>query len=380
MSVAAKQLSRAAPVERVDVAAFTVPTDEPESDGTMEWNSTTLVLVRIHAGGAEGIGYTYGSVATAHLIEGLLSDVVIGADAMMPGQVWRAMSASLRNAGRPGVGMMAISAIDIALWDLRARLLAVPVVRLLVGFHEAVPVYGSGGFCSYSLERLREQTGGWVADGIPRVKIKIGRDPDDDPARLDAVREAIGEEVELFADANGAYGPKQGLDWAFRLALQWRVCWFEEPVSSDDLDGLALVRSRGPGGLDVAAGEYGFVGRDFRDWLEHCCVDCMQVDVTRCGGITGLLEVAGLCDTWGIELSGHCAPALSAHAMCGVRRLRHTEFFHTHHRVERMLFEGVLEPVDGTLRPDLSQRGFGLTLRDQAARYLVYQSPKEGRR
>ena len=378
MITAAKQTAGTVPVEQVHVAAFTIPTDQPESDGTMKWTSTTCILVRLYAQGEWGLGYTYGSLATAHLIESALAEVVVGSDAMMPGEAWRAMSAALRNAGRPGVGMMAISAIDIALWDLKARLLQIPVVRLLDAFHSAVPVYGSGGFCSYSLARLRDQTSRWVADGIPRVKIKVGRQPEHDPARLDAVREAIGEEPELFADANGAYSPKEGLEWAYRLALQWRVSWFEEPVSSDDLDGLALVRRRGPGGLDVAAGEYGFVGRDFRNWLEHRCVDCMQADVTRCGGITGLVEVAGLCDMWGVELSGHCAPAVTAHAMCGVRRLRHVEFFHTHHRVEELLFSGVLEPENGELRPDLTRSGLGLTLRDEASRYLVYQSSTEG--
>ncbi len=366
-------VTTAVPVEHMEVRAFKVPTDQLESDGTMQWDSTTMVLVRVRAGDVSGLGYTYGNVAVAHLIETHLADMVCGSDVMMPGKAWRRMSAALRNAGRPGIGMMAVSAIDTALWDLKARLLGLPLSRLLDAFHERIPVYGSGGFCGYSLERMQEQLGGWVEQGIPRVKMKISRTPSEDPRRLDAAREAIGEETELFVDSNGALGQKAALEWAHRLAHQWRVTWFEEPVSSDDLDGLQLLRRRGPGGLDIAAGEYGFVGRDFRDWLEHRCVDCMQADVTRCGGITGLLEVAGLCDMWGIDLSGHCAPALTVHALCGVRRLRHLEFFHTHHRVEKMLFDGVLEPVDGELRPDPSQPGLGLNVRDREAdRYAVY--------
>jgi L-alanine-DL-glutamate epimerase-like enolase superfamily enzyme len=345
-------------VERIDVSAHTIPTDEPESDGTLEWDSTTIVVVHVHAGGCTGLGYTYGDRSLVELIESQLAPLVRTVE---PASTWLALGAKLRNAGRPGAGFMALSAVDTALWDLKARLLGVPLVDLLPAFHDEVPVYGSGGFCSYSLERLQEQLGGWVADGIPRVKLKIGREPERDPARLDAAREAVGPDTELFADANGAYRPKDALAWAERLAGEWAVTWFEEPVSSADLDGLRFVREHGPDGLDIAAGEYAFVPADFRNLLG--AVDCLQVDVTRCGGITGLLGVAGLAAAYGLDVSGHCAPQLSAHALCAVQTLRHLEWFHDHVRVERMLFDGVLEPDGGVLRPDRSRPGNGLELK-----------------
>jgi L-alanine-DL-glutamate epimerase-like enolase superfamily enzyme len=364
--------AQAIAVEAVSVAAFTIPTDEPESDGTFAWEATTIVVVELEAGGQWGLGYTYGPKAVGALVEELLADVVRGRDALDVRAAWVEMGAALRNAGRPGVGSMALAAVDIALWDLKARLLEQPLAGLLDAVRDEVPVYGSGGFTSYSDERLAEQLGGWVAGGIPRVKMKIGRNPGADPARLDAARSAIGDEAELFVDANGAFERSEALDWAHRFRREWGVSWFEEPVSSADFAGLRLVREEGPGGLDVAAGEYGYVLADFRNLLEAGAVDCLQADVTRCGGITGLLQVADLAAGNGIDLSGHCAPAVSVTALCAVERLRHLEWFHDHVRVEAFLFDGLPELVGGSVRPDLSRPGHGLELRRaDAERYAA---------
>jgi L-alanine-DL-glutamate epimerase-like enolase superfamily enzyme len=373
VSVAARPAQAVgAAVEAVSVEAFQIPTDQPESDGTFAWDSTTVVVVEIAAGGERGLGYTYGPKAVGALVEELLADVVIGRDALDVHAAWAEMGGALRNAGRPGIGAMAVAAVDIALWDAKARLLGLPLVRLLDAARSEVPVYGSGGFTSYSNERLADQLGSWVADGIPRVKMKLGRDPSSDPARLDAARSAIGDEAELFVDANGAFTGKQALGWANRYRREWGVSWFEEPVSSADFAGLRLLRDEGPRGLDIAAGEYGYVLADFRNLLEAGAVDCLQADVTRCGGITGLLQVAGLAAGHGIDLSGHCAPAVSVPALCAVERLRHLEWFHDHVRVEAMLFDGVPELTDGNARPDLDRPGHGLELkRADAARYAA---------
>jgi L-alanine-DL-glutamate epimerase-like enolase superfamily enzyme len=208
----------AVPVERVEVSAYKVPTDSPESDGTYEWKHTTLVLVEVKAGRQTGLGYTYADSSTATLVRDMLGDVVRGRDALaIPGS-WSAMVAAIRNLGRPGIASMAISAVDTALWDLKGRLLGLPVVPLLGACRDAVPIYGSGGFTSYSREQLQAQLGGWVASGIPRVKMKIGRDPDADLQRVRWAREAIGEAAELFVDANGAYSRKQALGKAHRFA------------------------------------------------------------------------------------------------------------------------------------------------------------------
>lgn len=371
MVSARKTVSVPAPLEQLEVRAYRIPTDGhdgKESDGTLEWDSTTCVVVLAEAGGRTGIGYTYGETAVATLIDSKLASMVVGADVMAPPAVWTTMFRELRNAGRPGVGSMAVAAVDCAVWDLKARLLDQPLVHILPAFHSAVPIYGSGGFCNYPVDRLVDQLGQWVEAGIPRVKLKTSRHPDQDPERLGAVRKAVGDGPEVFTDANGALSRKEAIYWAGRFHDEFGVVWFEEPVSSDDVTGLRMVREQGPPGLDVAAGEYGFVQADFARWLDAGAVDCLQADVTRCGGITGLLQVAGLSGAHQIDLSAHCAPALSAHAFCAVERLRHLEYFHDHVRIESMLFDGVLDPEGGALRPDPSVAGTGLELKIADAR------------
>ena len=336
-----------------------MPTDFPESDGTLEWNSTTLILVRAYAGGRYGLGYTYADAATATLIQNMLSTAVKGHDAMGPASSWNTMVSRTRNLGRPGVVSMAISAVDIALWDLKARLLDIPLVTLLGSVRESVPIYGSGGFTSYTDEQLQRQFAGWVQQGITRVKMKIGRDAADDARRVQVARDAIEPSTELFVDANGAYSRKQALEQAKKFA-DMDVRWFEEPVSSDDLEGLRLIRDRGPAGMDIAAGEYGYEAGYFRRMLDSGAVDVLQADATRCGGITGFLQAAALCGAHHMPLSAHTAPTVHIHLGCAVTPLRHLEYFHDHVRIEQMFFDGVRSPVNGELCPDVSQAGMGI--------------------
>jgi L-alanine-DL-glutamate epimerase-like enolase superfamily enzyme len=371
----------AVPVEDLAVHAFEVPVDGPdgrEQDGTLSWESVTIILVEARAGGQSGIGYTYGEQATAVLAASGLAAAVRGADAVAPPAAWRQMLVQLRNAGQPGIGAMAVSAVDVALWDLKAKLLGQPLFRVLPAFRDQVPVYGSGGFTNYPLPVLTGQFARWAEQGIPRMKLKTSRDPRADPERLTAVREEVGDGVELFTDANGALSRKAALYWAHRFAGQWGVCWFEEPVSSQDTAGLRLLRDAGPPGLDIAAGEYGFVLPDFAALLDAGAVDCLQADVTRCGGITGLLQVGGLAAARQIDMSGHCAPAVSAHAFCAVPHLRHLEYFHTHVRLEGIAFDGTLSPAGGTLRPDPGRPGLGLEVKwADLEQYRVYgRSPR----
>lgn len=364
------------PVTGLDVHAFEIPTDGPdgkEADGTLTWDSTTIVLVVAHAGEQYGLGYTYGDVSTAGFIDSALAPCVRGQNALTPPALTRRMLAAIRNKGRPGLGAMAVSAVDVALWDLRTRIAGEALFRALPGFHDQVPIYGSGGFTNYPLDRLADQLAGWVEQGIPRVKVKTSRHPHEDPRRLSVARKSIGDETELFTDANGALPRKEALYWARRFAEGWGVSWFEEPVSSADLAGLRLLRDTGPAGLDIAAGEYGYVLRDFADLLDAGAVDCLQADVTRCAGITGLLHVAALAAGSEIEVSAHCAPAVSAHAFCAVERVRHLEYFHDHVRIERMVFDGVPSPHEGMLRPDPARPGLGLEVKwSDVERYRVH--------
>jgi L-alanine-DL-glutamate epimerase-like enolase superfamily enzyme len=275
---------------------------------------------------------------------------------------WESMLRRTRNLGRPGIVSMAISAVDAALWDLKARLLGVPLITLLGPVREGVPIYGSGGFTSYTNQQLETQLGGWVSAGIPRVKMKIGRDANADRDRVHLTRRAIGSDAELFVDANGAYDRKQALTQA-EVFVESNVTWFEEPVSSDDLEGLRLIRDRAPVSMEVAAGEYGYDIDYFRRMLEAGAIDVLQADATRCGGVTGFLKAAALCTAHHLPLSAHTAPALHTHVCCAALPVRHLEYFHDHVRIEQMFFDGIPQPENGALRPDLSRPGMGIELK-----------------
>ena len=354
------------PIERIEVSAYTIPTDAPESDGTLEWHQTTLVLVSASAGGKTGIGYSYANRATAVLIVDTLAGVAQGRDALDVAGAWRAMVAAIRNLGRPGISSMAVAAVDNALWDLKARLLDVALVQLLGAARETIPVYGSGGFTSYAIDRLQQQLGDWARGGIRMVKMKIGRDAAADVARVRAAREAIGPDVALFVDANGAYTRKQALGFAQSFA-DLGVSWFEEPVPSDDLEGLRLIRDRAPPPIDVTAGEYGYDIVYFRRICEAGAVDVLQADATRCAGVTGFMRAAAVARSFHLPLSSHCAPSIHAHPCCAAGAM-HLEYFHDHLRIERMLFDGALEPVDGALVPARDRPGFGLAFKAADAR------------
>lgn len=280
-------MSMMATIEGVESAAYRIPTRERESDGTYSWDSTTMVTAHVRGGGCRGFGNSYADAAASRLIGDKLAAAVAGLPVCNVPQCWHLMLRAVRNLGEPGICMLAISAVDAALWDLKAKLLELPLVDILGAAREEVPIYGSGGFTSYGIDELQRQLSGWVASCISRVKMKIGSQPEADPSRVRAAREAVGPQAELFVDANGAYLPKQALALAQAMTGEG-VSWFEEPVPHQDLAGLRLVRDRAPAGMEITGGEYGFTTGYFRRMLEAGAVDVLQADATRCG-ITGFL-------------------------------------------------------------------------------------------
>jgi L-alanine-DL-glutamate epimerase-like enolase superfamily enzyme len=349
----------------LDTAVYVVPTDAPEADGTLAWDKTTMLLVTARAGGEQGIGWSYTAAAAQSVVTDILAGVVTGRSALDLAGAAAAMARSVRNFGRAGIAAMAISAVDIALWDLKARLLGGPLTSLLGRVRDDVPVYGSGGFTSYDEEQTRRQLTSWVEkDRIPRVKIKIGESWGSkerrDLERVALAREVIGPDTELLVDANGGYSTGQAVRVARSLA-DYGVTWFEEPVSSDDLAGLAVIR--GQVLPDVTAGEYSWSLADSARLIDAGAVDCLQLDVTRCGGISEFLRGAALAAASNLQVSAHCAPNLHAHVAAAVPNLRHVEYFHDHQRIEQMLFYGALDPGGGVLTPDPAVPGLGLVLR-----------------
>jgi L-alanine-DL-glutamate epimerase-like enolase superfamily enzyme len=349
-------------VDRLEVSTFTVPTDAPESDGTLSWNRTTMVMVTAHAAGKAGLGYTYANKATAEMIASELRDAVQGASALAPQQAYMEMWKRIRNLGRPGICSMAISAVDCALWDLKARLLQLPLVTLLGQVREGATMYGSGGFTSYSDRQIAQQLSGWAEQGLGAVKMKIGREPERDPERVHTARKAIGDGVKLYVDANGAYSPREALT-QMQALLKFDISWFEEPVSSDDLDGLHFVREHAQAQVRIAAGEYAYSPFYFLRMLSAGSVDVLQADITRCGGVTAFMQVAALCQAFNMPLSSHTAPMLHTHPACAAIAFTEGEYFHDHVRIERMFFDGLPALKDGKLHPDLARPGNGLELR-----------------
>jgi L-alanine-DL-glutamate epimerase-like enolase superfamily enzyme len=361
-------------VQSVRASSYTVPTDAPEGDGTLAWDATTIVIVVIGCDGKLGTGWTYAPAACAAIVTDLLAPLVVGRSAMDVSGAWEAMVRAVRNAGRVGMIGYAISAVDIALWDLKARLLQLPLQNLLGAVRQDVPVYGSGGFTTYDDAQLQRQFGHWVQEqGIPRVKMKIGEswgtNPTRDLARMRAARRIIGDDVELYVDANGGYARGQAIR-VMQQAAELDIGWYEEPVSSDDLVGLRQVREQVR--PDVAAGEYGYDLFYFRRMCSDETVDCLQADASRCGGISEWLRVAAVAASHNLGLSGHCAPHLHAHVAAAIPNLRHLEWFHDHVRIESMFFDGTLDSTGGVITPDPDAPGNGLSLKyDDVQQYRI---------
>ena len=350
-------------------SAYTVPTDQPEGDGTFAWDSTTLVVVRAAGEGAEGLGWTYAPAAAVTVVNELLQPAVEERPVDEVEQAWEAMVRAVRNAGRPGLVGMALSAVDMALWDLRGRVEGRSLLDIWGGDPSPVTLYGSGGFTTYADDTTRRQLEGWCEQGLAMVKIKIGESwgtcTERDLHRVDLARETVGDAVGLFVDANGAYRPDEAVVVGHRMEERG-VQWFEEPVSSDDHRGLARVRDLV--GIDVAAGEYGDSQAYFRHLAPY--VDCLQVDVTRCGGYTEWRRIVG--DPTMPEASGwsaHCAPYATLPVASVTPGLRHQEWFHDHVRIEQALFEGWPTPRGGRLEPDRTRPGHGLRLLESKAEH-----------
>ncbi len=358
-------------ITALNVSVYTVPTDSPESDGTLKWNSTTMVLVQIQASDKMGLGYTYSDPAVGSVIEKKLKPLVIGQHPFNIPKIFDDLTAAIRNEGQCGLAYMAVSAVDNALWDLKANILQLPLCKLIGTVREEVLIYGSGGFTSYTNQQLESQLGGWANDGFHHVKMKIGRHPENDISRIAIARKAIGEKVDIFVDANGAYGIKQSVEQAEKFK-EYNVKWFEEPVTSENLKGLHFIKHHAPASIKIAAGEYGYSYQYFLNMLKADAVDVLQADATRCGGITGFLKAGNLCEAFKLPFSFHCAPAIHMHASLCISAFYIGEYFHDHARIEQLFFDGFPKQIGGKLQPDLSRTGFGLEFKQQdAAQYQI---------
>ncbi|MFE4461167.1 enolase C-terminal domain-like protein [Nocardia tengchongensis] len=361
-------------IDDVTVDSYRFPTPQTEADGTLAWDATTAVVVAIRAGHERGLGWTYSSPAAATVVEHHLAPEVRGTSPDDVTDTWLRLRRACRNFGTSGVVAHALSAVDIALWDLKARLLEVPLESLLGSVRRATAVYGSGGFVNLTDEQLTDQVIGWEAAGCTAVKIKIGVDADRDIERITLVRKLLGGRTAIMVDANGAYTPGEACRVGVELD-RLGVVWFEEPVTSDDFTGLRTVRDAVR--CDIAAGEYVYSEYEAERLID--AVDCLQLDITRCGGYTGFLRGSAVAAAHHRDISAHCAPALHAGIAAAVPRLRHIEWFADHARLEPLLVTGAPVVAQGRLAPrgqDAEPYGHGMRLSESAARYRL-SSPAE---
>jgi L-alanine-DL-glutamate epimerase-like enolase superfamily enzyme len=344
------------------ISAYTIPTEQPESDGTAKWDSTTIVIVELTADGVTGLGYSYANLAAAHAAEELARREILNRDPFDIPVLHSALDRQVRNWGRPGLISSAISAIDTCLWDLKARLLQEPLISLLGKVRDEVQAYGSGGFTSYSERELVDQLTGWASDGFSCVKMKIGTHPEQDVTRVTAVQKALAEKAQLYVDANGAYDRQQALLKSEQFA-DLGVTWFEEPVTSDDRIGLHFLVEHAPAVMKIAAGEYSYTLDDARLLIEAQAVDILQADVTRCGGISNFIKIGDLCEVHHYPYSAHTAPSIHTPLCCSILPAVNVEYFYDHVRIEHMLFDGAATAANGKLKPNLTRHGLGLELK-----------------
>lgn len=364
-------------LDRIQAVGYSVPTERPESDGTLQWDSTGVVVVHVSAGDVTGVGWSYAHPAAALIVDELVAPATLGHGAMDVPGLWQRAWSAIRNQRQGGLAAMAVSAFDVAAWDLKARLMEVSLVSLLGRVRESMPAYGSGGFTSCSVDELCDQLAGWREQGVVAVKMKVGRAPLDDPRRVAAARDAIGPDVSLYVDANEAWSARQAVRTIHELWSESGIERAEEPVGSDDLRGLRFVRDNVPPGVAVTAGEYGDSSREFRRMLDAGAVDVLQADVTRCGGITGLARAAAIAGSFGVPVSAHTAPTIHAHVGCALQEMVDVEWFHDHVRIERELLDGAVELERGLLTPDPARPGLGVELRtDDAAPYEMLRREK----
>jgi L-alanine-DL-glutamate epimerase-like enolase superfamily enzyme len=357
-------------ISSVSTAAYVFPTPYPEADGTLAWQATTAVTVTLEADGATGLGWTYSSPAAAAVVQHHLVAAVRDRDAYDITAGWEAMHRACRNLGTKGLVMQGLSAVDIAWWDLKARLLDLPLASLMGQCRTDIPLYGSGGFTTLTSAQLEEQVDGWQAAGCRSMKIKIGESwgsrIDRDLDRIRELRGLAGPGTELMVDANGGYTLGQARRVGAALD-DLGITWFEEPVSSDDIAGLGALRSALR--CDVTAGEYAADLYDMRALLP--VVDCLQLDATRCGGYTGWLRGAALAQSSNRQVSAHCAPSLHAPVAAAIPNLRHVEWFADHARLEPLLVTGTPEARGGALHIDPGRPGHGMTISPGAEEWSV---------
>jgi len=311
----------------------------------------------------EGLGMTYASPGVIDVIENSLKQELVGKDPLDIEQLWNSMYWKVRGYGRKGIAFCAISAIDIGLWDLKGKYVNLPLYKLLGAYTDSVPVYGSGGWTNFSERELIEEMTGYVADGIPRIKMKVGKDfglsEREDIERVAAVRKAVGDDVSIYIDANNGYYRKQAIYMAKEFE-QFQIGWLEEPLIPDDIDGMADI-SRATS-IPIATGEHEYTKYGFRDLIGRGGVDIVQPDIGRVGGVTEWMKVAHLAHSFNLPVAPHALQLAHLHVACATPNLKVVEYMNVSLEGDELWYIDFPKQKNGYWSPYPDKPGLGLEL------------------
>ena len=350
------------------------PQGKPIQDATIHTppaseSGRTQLFVQIHTDeNVTGLGVGIAHPGVRVTIDKTLKSLLIGEDPFAIERLWERMFWRVRSYGRKGIAFCAISAVDIALWDLKAKALGLPLYRLLGPYQERVPIYGSGGWTHFDERELVEEQTGYIERlGVRAVKMKVakdfGRSEREDVRRLAAVRQAVGDEVEVLIDANNGYYAKQAIGMAKRFE-DYNVGWFEEPVLADDIQGLAEIARAIS--IPVATGEHEYLKYGFKDLIARGGADIVQPDVGRVGGVTEWMKVAHLAHAFNLPVAPHAFQLVHLHLACATPNLRIVEYLGVSEEGDRVWYTEFPRPKDGWWAPYPDRPGLGLELDPKA--------------
>lgn len=340
-------------IKKVDVHLVSTQVKGGFQDATRNVEMIGYTIVRITTDqGLEGFGVTYhevGGEATKSLIINNIAPKLIGRDPLETEVIWQEMFHYLRGIGRKGLMFCALSAVDIALWDLKGKIFEIPLYRLLGGNKTKIPVYGSGGWTSYSDEHLVEEMKGIVAQGYQIIKFKVGVNGGDTPLkdveRVRKVREAVGPDIKILLDANNCWDAATAVQFANRVR-EYNISLLEEPVFADDIRGLAKFK-RGTD-IPLATGEHEYTKFGARDLVLNEAADIIQCDGTRAGGYTEMLKIAAITQAWNLKFAPHAMENIHIHLISAVPNALYLE--------RLLLFEELTSSV--YINPPMPENGF----------------------
>jgi L-alanine-DL-glutamate epimerase-like enolase superfamily enzyme len=359
-------------ITRVVAENYEVPAHREMYDAIRRFSVLNLVSARVETDdGISGLGFTYsiiphGTREIGSLINPSIDSLIRGLDPCDHERIWYRMWRGLDWVGRGGIVVLAVAAVDIALWDLKAKIAGQPLHQLLGGARDRVPVYNTdGGWLNHTIEQLVDETKKIVAAGFRGTKIKVGKDdPMEDTERIAAVREVLGPKRNLMVDANERFTHAEAIKRA-RMWEEFNLFWFEEPLPAEDILGHAKVKAHTS--IPIALGESLFTRQQFKDYIASDGVSILQADCCRCGGITEWLKIAHMADCYNMQVSPHFVMELHLPLVAAIPNGLFVEYIPS---LDRIL-EQPLKLEDGCFRPS-QEPGLGIKWsKDKLDRYRV---------